>query len=310
MDGNVLIEVIKSGLSLANTTVTAIVGAVITTLFLRKDTKTTEFEKIRAGRFDEVVKQLLDSGKMTYMEYYKCNNFLDIAKKADELLVKVTSEDKSDQEEKTYDFDWFIRFFDSASTISNEKMKGLWARVLAGEVYQSGSFSLRTLDTLYNMNVYEAELFERITRIVLDDQMIFSSMGNVGQTLNERFSFDNDVLRLLEECGLINGLMMKSQMELSPGESCGFTCGDQLLLLTSQSEERKVLEYSCYRLTMVGLQLYSLVSSKQDETYLLELGKALRKEYPFIKVSLHPMLGDGREEDIVSYNPDIDLLNE
>ena len=48
MDENTLIEVIKGGLNLANSSISAVVGAVITTLFLRKNTKTSEFEKIKA----------------------------------------------------------------------------------------------------------------------------------------------------------------------------------------------------------------------------------------------------------------------
>lgn len=186
MDENTLIEVIKSGLSLANSSISAIVGAVITTLFLRKNTQTTEFEKIKAGKFSEVVDQLLNSGKMSYLEYYKCKNYLDIAKKADIKLSEINKfADNSESSHNEYNFDWFIRFFEAAGNISNEEMKTLWASVLAGEVHQSGSFSLRTLDTLYNMTPYEAELFADISRIILDDSFLFSSMGDVGQDINE-----------------------------------------------------------------------------------------------------------------------------
>ena len=37
MDENAIVEVLKSGLNLASTSISAIVGAVITTLFLRKN---------------------------------------------------------------------------------------------------------------------------------------------------------------------------------------------------------------------------------------------------------------------------------
>ena len=59
-----------------------VVGSLITVLFLRKNTSTTEFEKIKAGKFDEVLDDLLSSGHLTYTELYKANNFLKIAKKA------------------------------------------------------------------------------------------------------------------------------------------------------------------------------------------------------------------------------------
>ena len=309
MDENTLIEVIKSGLSLANSSISAIVGAVITTLFLKKNTQTTEFEKIKAGKFSEVVDQLLNSGKMSYLEYYKCKNYLDIAKKADIKLSEINKfTDNSESSHNEYNFDWFIRFFEAAGNISNEEMKTLWASVLAGEVHQGGSFSLRTLDTLYNMTPHEAELFADISRIILDDSFLFSSMEGVGQDINERYHFDNDALRLLEECGLINGLKMQSQLELSQGESGGFTCGNNLLLFSCASDDGIVVEYTCYNLTMVGRQLYSVVSSCQDETYLRELGKAIQGKNAFLKVSMHPMTGE--DGDCITYDSNIDLLNE
>ncbi|MBQ2140285.1 MAG: hypothetical protein II433_04255 [Acidaminococcaceae bacterium] len=85
MDQNSLIEIIKGGISAVNSTLSAFVGAFFTTLFLRKDTKTTEFEKIKAGKFGEAIDQMLKNGKMTYLEYYKCNNFLDICKQSSKM---------------------------------------------------------------------------------------------------------------------------------------------------------------------------------------------------------------------------------
>ena len=308
MDENTLIEIIKSGLNAANSSLSAVVGAVITTLFLSKNTKISEFEKVKAGKFNEVIDCLLESGKMSYLEYYKCNNFLDIAKKADSLLAHtIISGQKEQCHCGEYDFDWFIRFFDAASNISNEEMKRLWASVLAGEVYQSGSFSLRAIDTLYNMTPYEAELFSTVSKIIIDNSKVFSSMGKVGQQINEKYQFDNDALRLLEECGVLNGLRMDSQLELLPGESGGFTCGNNLLLFQPAREEKIVIDYTCYTLTMVGLQLYPVVYSGADDTYLVELGKAIQENFPSLKVSLHPMTGE--DDDCISYDAQIDLLN-
>ena len=75
MDTNTLIEVIKSSTPVIQSSLSAVVGAVISTLFLRKNTNTTEFEKIKVGLFKQVASELLESGKMTCYEFYKCNNF-------------------------------------------------------------------------------------------------------------------------------------------------------------------------------------------------------------------------------------------
>ena len=88
--------------------ISAITGSVLTAYFMRGNTATAEFEKIKAGRFNEVTETLLHSGKMTYQEYYKTNNFLKIAKKADQYYAEVHREKPPEQQR---DFDWFARFY-------------------------------------------------------------------------------------------------------------------------------------------------------------------------------------------------------
>lgn len=318
MDENAIIEIVKNGLDVAGSSISMLVGAVITTLFLRKDTKTAEFEKIKAGKFDEVVDKLLESGKMTYLEYYKCNNFLDIAKKADEslsIIHEVYEEENTRNQE--YNFDWFIRFFDAASNISNEEMQKFWASILAGEVYHSGSYSLRAIDTLYNMTPLEAELFADISKIVMDASILFISMevsgqpeNKIWQNINAKYLFDNDSLRILEECGIINGLLMQNKVELEPGESLGFTCGDKILLFKPLDNQKIIIEYSCYNLTMVGTQLYPVVFQGANDNYLTELGNEIKINFPSLAVSLHPMNSMPINlDDEISYNSEIDLLS-
>lgn len=56
-------------LSHANGIVTQVVGTLLSTLFLRRNTSAEEFERIKAGEFKKAVEMLLQSGKMTYLEY-------------------------------------------------------------------------------------------------------------------------------------------------------------------------------------------------------------------------------------------------
>ena len=325
MDENAIVEVLKSGLNLASTSISAIVGAVITTLFLWKNTKTSEFEKIKAGKYKEVIDQLLGSGKMSYLEYHKCNNFLDIAKIADKSMADIHGfYGEKTSGNSDFNFDWFIRFFEAASNISNENMQKFWAAFLAGEVYRGGSYSLRAIDTLYNMTALEAELFSNVSKMVIDGKMILSSFQifennsnerKIGERINSTYSFDNDSLRLLEECGIINGLLMRNKLELEPNEDYGFTCGDKLLLFKPSGNKKVIIEYVSYFLTMVGIQLYPITSPGTDNHHLIDLGKEMKKSYPELTVSLHPInlesvyIDDlNSDEDCISYNNEIDLL--
>lgn len=64
-------------------------------------TSTQEFEKIKAGHMKEVAIKLLETGKMTYSEYYKMSNFLEIAQKADKEFSKEVAVEPLQQQELT-----------------------------------------------------------------------------------------------------------------------------------------------------------------------------------------------------------------
>jgi len=54
--------------------------------------------------------------------------------------------------------DWTTRFFEECADIGDEEMQQLWARILAGEVGQPGSFSPRTLSIVRNLTKPEAQM--------------------------------------------------------------------------------------------------------------------------------------------------------
>lgn len=204
MDRNSAIEVIKSGIPMINSSLSAIVGTVVTTLFLRRNTLATEFEKVKAGKFSEIIDELLKNGKMSYLEYYKCTNFLQIAKKADAMY----QEEKS-VERKDYDFDWLIRFFEYSSNVSNDDMQALWARVLAGEVQNPNSTSITLLNTLSMMRQEQAQSFCNISRFALMDMDVSKNLAHLlifvstNREAYERENITPTTLKVLERLGLI-----------------------------------------------------------------------------------------------------------
>ena len=115
MNGNELIALFSNCIPVINSCVGPITGALIAAFFMRRNTEVQELEKLKAGKFSEVINDLLDSGKMTYTEFSKANNFLKIAELADENVKREQYENKS----KLYEFDWFVRFYEAAGNISD-----------------------------------------------------------------------------------------------------------------------------------------------------------------------------------------------
>lgn len=67
--------------------------------------------------------------------------------------------------EDTLDSDWIASFFGEAQEVSSAEMQQLWARILAGEVRQPRTTSIRTLDILRNLDPRVASSFERLCSV-------------------------------------------------------------------------------------------------------------------------------------------------
>ena len=118
---NSLIEIIDKALPMLQSGIPAITGGFLTAMFLRGNTRRQEFEKIKLGKMNEAINDLVDSRELTLTELMKCRNLLKIAKMADEEYAKDNR--RVETESPIFDFDWFLRFFESAGNISNEDMQ-------------------------------------------------------------------------------------------------------------------------------------------------------------------------------------------
>ncbi len=92
----------------------------------------------------------------------------------EQITLKAIEELPAAVADEKVDTDWIIQFFDNCQDITNDEMQAIWARLLAGEVAQPGSFSPRTLATLKVMRSEDAVLFERVCAFVWDtgDELI------------------------------------------------------------------------------------------------------------------------------------------
>ena len=165
MDGNFLVEVLKTGIMSASSAVGSAVGALLGALFLRKNTEKVVYEEIKEGKFKSVADRLLATGQMTQYEHYRLINFLDIANKADDMM----SEEKAEGSvilDKPYSIDWFVHFYEQAGTVSDEQMQALWASVLTRELTSPNSINLSLLHSLAIMRPEQANYFCNIARFV------------------------------------------------------------------------------------------------------------------------------------------------
>lgn len=110
--------------------------------------------------------------------------------------------------------DWLNEFENLAKTKSSEEMQLFFAKVLAGEVKKPGSFSLKTIRILSQLDKEPARIFQIVASMALsihenNDEIRSSQLivtGKTSITLLSNYYIFRDSLRILTEYGLINSI--------------------------------------------------------------------------------------------------------
>ncbi|MCL2443216.1 MAG: DUF2806 domain-containing protein [Treponema sp.] len=330
MDNFSLIESVKNGISIFQPTLQTIVGVIMSTLFLRGNKDTEELSKIKNKKFGEVAVSLLESGKMSYLEFYKCRNFLKVAKLADDRIKHKTNNEKIDQSENTlFDFDWFMRFFDSVGNISNENLQNLWAEILAGEVQKPNSCSLRTLDIIRNMNQNEAKIYTELCKYVLSshDSYFILSSGFIDHDgfpdeeelnkecfefiFNMNLNYSKHILPMLE-CGLLtsdNNLTVnitgEVEVDMHNDKICCY------IKLSNSAMENTYFNEDVLFLTTNGIELFNIIRKAEHFVYDVEYAtrcfNRIKNKYANMNLAVEAYYLENIEG-ILRYNSDNILL--
>ena len=120
------------------------------------------------------------------------------------------------EDKEVYDYevdhDWTARFFNEVQDVSSGDLQSLWAKVLAGEIEQSGSTSIKTLNVLRNLDKRAADLIVKLCSAcvtvsmpengLLDARVPFVSGYKEGNALGQ-YGLDYGKLIALQEHGIV-----------------------------------------------------------------------------------------------------------
>lgn len=286
MDGTEIISYLSTNALAIWSGMGPVVGSLITVLFLRKNTAATEFEKIKAGKFEEVLEDLLSSGHLTYTELYKANNFLNIAKKAD----KYYSQKSHIETTGSFEFDWLIRYYEAVGNISDENMQDLWAKILAGEINAPSSYSLKTIDTLRNMRKGDVELFTHICKysFEVDDHKLF--LPHYKGYMDAAGIIYSDVMKLSEFGLIFDNAMLRMKFELPKEPAIVLVNRGLVLTMCSSETKNKEGSISQFPFTQVGVELATLVGDMPTDEDFILLGQEIDKDKNY-NVGVHKIIG-------------------
>lgn len=182
-----------------------------------------------------------------------------IEAKIDHNYEKISKEEVSE--------DWALRFFDISKNIRDEDMKNLWSAILADEIIKPGSYSLRSLETLKNMNRKDAELFMKICNITLDSTIIPYS-----NEMLKKYDIKFIDIVYLEELNLLQRSM---SYYIEPNDTTFIMFGDKRCIIIKNISSTKV-NIDVLKLTNVGKEIYKLTNPTFDLKNLKEIGKGIQ----------------------------------
>lgn len=215
---------------------------------------------------DAEVEILRMQGKEKVAQYVMSRNTQKI-ENVGEILAKAEQHFSPDEEvsNEPVDKDWMNRFLDIAETISDDEMRDLWARVLAGEVKRPTTYSLRTLDVLRNITKTEAEL------------IVKSSNYMVGNSIcTENFALTLDEQLLLDDMGIIYGEQLYTSLIPSTGKM-QFPLNRQMLLWI-YAPVNLHMSIKCHKLTKAGRDILNLIQENNYVDFALDLAQHLKKQ--------------------------------
>ena len=213
--------------------------------------------------------------------------------------VRKSAQELGDEEVEDHeiDHDWTARFFNEVQDVSSEEMQLLWAKVLAGEVEQPGTTSIKTLDILKNLDRTTASLFKILCSVCVSikldgkhfiDARVPSLGGNAGTNALKQYGLDFGNLNLLNEHGLIisdynSWYDIQSSVGIPLGDNrvvhipINFQNRYWVLVAKTQRKLGKQFKLSGVALTKSGQELSKIVDIEPMQQFTLDLIKYFDK---------------------------------
>jgi hypothetical protein len=202
---------------------------------------------------------------------------------------KIQKEDDCISNDEKVNEDWIYRWRDYAGDVNSEEMQRLWGRLLAGEVKTPGTYSLRCMEFLRNLEQSEAKLIEIACERAVDGLVL------INDDLNNHLSFGQ--LLELDTLGVISGVSAGGiKRTLSSKDGTPWTrimfANDKCVIVKHTNADASVL-VSGYLLTSLGRQMQGLGSFKSDVGYLKDFGQQLISQGASVYIADHKSEKDG-----------------
>ncbi|MEI6859385.1 MAG: DUF2806 domain-containing protein [Shewanella sp.] len=180
-----------------------------------------------------------------------------------------------DGSDEDIDPDWFSRWRDCAEKVSSEELQRLWAKALAGEIVNPGSYSLRTLEFIRNISQKEANEISKLAPYVISGSVYH------GPSI-EKAGLNFSYLLEMEDLGILsgikgNGLQLSMSSLIDGSYQNHIVHNNKVLIMKNEIKEKKA-NFSVYKVTSIGKEVLSLGVFPMTEEYLEEIGTKAKQQ--------------------------------
>ena len=184
-------------------------------------------------------------------ESRKLKNTMAVVEKAQSHFTK--GEKVSDE---PVDEGWKNRFFGIVEEISDEELREIWGRVLAGEIKKPRSYSLRTMEILRNLTKEEASVVVKAASFNINNECVYK---NCSLSLTEKLLLQEIGLMLEDSLGIMYSWDVDGKGKLS------IVLDDNYLFILHNDNENLIeCHTDVYKLSTAGREIFKLVNIDKD----------------------------------------------
>jgi uncharacterized repeat protein (TIGR03899 family) len=185
------------------------------------------------------------------------------------------------------DEDWTTRFFRIVEDVSNEEMQALWGKILAGEIKQPKTYSLRTLELIRNLSKKEADTFIKVANFAIkSEKCSYIFKGNDNDKLSKVYGITYSDIALLKEIGLIQpGDFVSHQFLQHAQEIQRYLFAGNIVIVIKIKANTPKISMPVDVFSTTGNELIKLIKPTPPQDYLTYFANSIKNENVDVKYS-------------------------
>ncbi|MDP9961862.1 DUF2806 domain-containing protein [Chryseobacterium lathyri] len=211
-----------------------------------------------------------------------------VSKTAGELS-NYTEDNNTNKIDEIISDEWLNEFEEVAKLKTNEDMRILFSKILSNEIKKPGTFSVKTIKTVSQLDPNTARFFNTLCSLTCfvksDDVIVVAMVPNVNNLPHNNrhlvdYGLNHHAMTILQEYGLVRATTSSYQIGLLINSSTPVNFGNRTYYLRSNNEPNhyELTKLDGFLLTQSGLELLSVLTIDNNDLFIASVNEWLSKK--------------------------------